>query len=141
MVVLVFGDIAFLRIMRAIDITGAHSRYRWAGGASLSTSSISAGLLGAAAAIPLVLLKAATWKAGRFIPALADVQKDMLESWGAIMYNLSAAQVAVVILAETVPNLVMLLPAAQGALTVSFNVYIGTLLSMLAFGIGCSISL
>eukprot|EP00884_Botryococcus_braunii_P018568 jgi/Botrbrau1/5395/Bobra.0346s0055.1 len=38
---------------------------------------------------------------------------------------MSYAQLAVVILAETVPNLVMLLPAVHGAFTASFSLYFG----------------
>lgn len=115
--------------------------YCWTGGASLSTSSIAAGLIGAAAAIPFMVFKGVTWEAGRSIPELANIQKDMMESWGAIMYNMSGAQVAVVTLAETVPNLVMLLPAAQGALTASFNVSLGRHLSAIVSGCLCRSSM
>jgi hypothetical protein len=65
------------------------------GGASLSLESIQAACLGALAAIPLALFKAATWSDGarRVFPPLAEAHQYKLDELRPLLANMSPAQV------------------------------------------------
>ncbi|CAL8464857.1 g4392 [Coccomyxa elongata] len=95
------------------------------GGAHLSLESCQAAGLGLLASLPLAALKAATWTDGarRSFPALQDMQEREADVLKPLLERMSATQVAVVMMAEALPTLLMLLPAAQGALTLSLCTY------------------
>jgi hypothetical protein len=65
------------------------------GGASLSLESIQAACLGALAAIPLALFKAATWSDGArcVFPPLAEAHQYKLDELRPLLANMSPAQV------------------------------------------------
>lgn len=66
-----------------------------AGGASLSFHSLTAATLGAAACVPLLMLRAYMWshEARAKFPVLEDLQKGQAEEYSAVLTNTTAAQV------------------------------------------------
>ncbi|DBB17711.1 hypothetical protein WJX82_007257 [Trebouxia sp. C0006] len=95
------------------------------GGASVSFHSLVAATLGAAACVPLLMLRAAMWtsEARLRFPVLEELQRWQAEQSSSIVRNLSAAQMAVLVCCDVLPTTVMTLPAAQGGLTASFQIY------------------
>lgn len=56
-------------------------------------------------------------------PVLDELQKWQSEAASSIVRNMSATQLAILVCCEVLPTTLMLLPAVQGSLTVSFQIY------------------
>ncbi|KAL3140555.1 hypothetical protein ABBQ32_005134 [Trebouxia sp. C0010 RCD-2024] len=95
------------------------------GGASLSTHSLTAATLGCAACVPLLMLRASMWsrEARKRFPVLEEVQRWQAEVHIPVLNNMTPVQMAVLVCCEVLPTTVMTLPAAQGGLTASFQLY------------------
>jgi hypothetical protein len=94
-----------------------------AGGASLSLNSLQAGLIGAAAAAPLVAYKLFSWSSiaqqdNPTLAALKRSQTDVARPW---LSNMDGRQLTAHVVLDTLPLLFLMLPAAQAGLTASFN--------------------
>lgn len=95
------------------------------GGASLSLDTLRAAAVGAAAATPLVALKALLWSdaARAQLPWLEEVQGQQVEEFQPLLHQLNAAQCLVVLGSEVVPGLLILLPAATGGIAKTLEAY------------------
>ncbi|CAK0786995.1 hypothetical protein CVIRNUC_010211 [Coccomyxa viridis] len=96
-----------------------------AGGAHLSVESVRAAAIGLLTGAPIAALYAALWtpEARKAFPALEDMHKAECEPLDALFEGMSAAQRAAMMISETIPMTIMLMPAAQGALAQSFETY------------------
>lgn len=95
------------------------------GGASVSFHSLVAATLGAVSCVPLLMLRAGMWtsEARRHFPVLEELQRWQAEQSSPIVRDMSPAQMAVIVCCEALPTTLMTLPAAQGGLTASFEIY------------------
>uniref|UniRef100_A0A383V7Z6 Uncharacterized protein n=1 Tax=Tetradesmus obliquus TaxID=3088 RepID=A0A383V7Z6_TETOB len=93
-----------------------------AGGASLSLNSLQAGLIGAAAAAPLVAYKLFSWTppAQQQNPTLAALKRAQIDISRPWLSNMNREQLAAHVVLDTLPLLFLMLPAAQAGLTASF---------------------
>lgn len=92
------------------------------GGASLSLNSLQAGLIGAAAAAPLVAYKLFSWTppAQQENPTLAALKRAQIDISRPWLSNMNREQLAAHVVLDTLPLLFLMLPAAQAGLTASF---------------------
>ncbi|GAB4814131.1 hypothetical protein N2152v2_001177 [Parachlorella kessleri] len=88
------------------------------GGASLSMHSLQAAALGAAASLPLVVIKAYLWSehGKRQIGWVEDWHRSQVECFKPLMHQLTPAQTLLFMASEVVPGVLILLPAAMGGI-------------------------
>lgn len=93
------------------------------GGASLSVNSLRAALVGALAAVPLVVVNFLVWAdypSSRFVP-VDELQDTKMQTYESVIGNMSSMQVAALLTAETCSTMLMALPAALGGLMLCFT--------------------
>lgn len=94
------------------------------GGASLSVASLRAALVGALAAVPLVVVNFLVWAdysgSSTFVP-VEEIQDAKMQTYESVIGNMSASQVAALLTAETCSSMLMALPAALGGLMLCFT--------------------
>ncbi|KAJ9523492.1 hypothetical protein QJQ45_007236 [Haematococcus lacustris] len=95
------------------------------GGATLTFDSLAAAGIGALAALPLVAFRAWSWSAGgsRALPQFEDMHLAQLQTLSPWLAHLTTWHVALLLVVETVPPTMLLLPAAQGGLTAAVGLY------------------
>lgn len=95
------------------------------GGASLSLGTLRAAVLGAAAATPLVAVKALLWtdNARSQLPFLEEIQTKQVEEFEPVLHQLTSAQCLIVLGSEVIPGLLILLPAATGGIAKTLDMY------------------
>ncbi len=98
------------------------------GGATLSVASLRAALVGALAAVPLVVGNFIVWAdfsgSTTYLPMAfvpEEIQDAKLRTYESIIGNMSGSQVAAVLTAETFSSMLMALPAALGGLMLCFT--------------------
>lgn len=93
-----------------------------AGGASLSLHSLASGLIGAAAAIPLVAYKRNFWSSEtkQQDDTVSALQKALIDNSKPWLQGMDISQLALHIVLDTLPILFLMFPAAQAGLTASF---------------------
>ncbi|KAK9812217.1 hypothetical protein WJX73_004796 [Symbiochloris irregularis] len=91
----------------------------------LSPSTWTAAGIGLAVGCPLAALRLFLWSAParRTFPMLEAVKEEEMRVLTPFLRDLNPIQVAAVAAADAVPTVLLLLPAAQGGLTLSFRVY------------------
>lgn len=93
------------------------------GGASLSVDSLRSALVGALAAVPLVVVNFLVWAdypSSRFVP-VDELQDARMQTYESVIGNMSSTQVAALLTAETCSTMLMALPAALGGLMLCFT--------------------
>lgn len=99
----------------------------------LSPDTWAAAGTGLAIGAPWALLRGLSWtsQVQRMVPVLRSVKEDELRNLQPLLSSLTIAQVAAVAAIDVVPEVLLLLPAAQGGLTRSFGVYASMLRSQM----------
>lgn len=89
-----------------------------AGGASFSLHSLESAGVGALLALPLAAFRVYSWSKDAYakLPALEDMHRYMYEDTAPWLSGLETPHVALLVALETVPMLMLMLPAAQGGL-------------------------
>lgn len=117
------------------------------GGASLSLHSLQSAALGAALSAPLALFRWWTWTGDAYqrVGAMDDMHRALMEQSRPWLSGLGKQHVAVILAAEVLPVLFLLLPAAQGGITLSLGMYSELLTNVagleLPEGVGAALAL
>lgn len=82
-------------------------------------------MIGGAAAVPLAAVRYWTWSkdAAQLLPAADNMHEQFMKRYGSWLQGLEPQHVAFFVIAETLSITLLLLPAAQGALTLTFDMY------------------
>jgi hypothetical protein len=107
-----------------------------AGGMRPNLHSAAAAVIGLIGGMPLVVFRVALWSDDMRsrISGLKELQEKEVAYFEPILSNLSTPQCLLVNLVEVLPTTVILLPAAQGGMSRSFNAYCIALVSALEPG-------
>jgi len=108
----------------AVIICTLCNRDPW-GGATLSVDSLYMAAVGALAGLPLVALRVWSWSpaAAKSVPALEDMHASQLQLVAPWFMRMSRAHIFVMMALEVLPLTMLLLPAAQGAIEASSQMY------------------